>query len=114
MGVFRAACSPIAKLIELIEVCKLDLELQGCTPCMTSGQGNQHAPVKTTVASRLKLLSDDLQRLLTVGQPHIVGKPRYIHDRTFLAVVPQTRAVLVSSKSDVQRARKIAGMIRQG
>ena len=104
MGVFRAASSPIAKLIKLIEVRKLDLELQGCTACMTPRQWNQHAPVKTTVASRLKLLPDELQRLLTIGRPHIVGKPCYVHDRTFLAVTQQTHDVLVSSKA-VQRPR---------
>ena len=37
---------PMAKLIELIEVRKLDFELQGRTACMTSGQWNQHRPLR--------------------------------------------------------------------
>ena len=72
MGVFRAADTPMAKLIELIEVRELDFELQGRTTRVTSGQWNQHAPVETAVASRLKLLSDKVQGLLSVGRPHIV------------------------------------------
>jgi hypothetical protein len=58
----------MAKLIELIEVRKLDFELQGRAACMTSGQWNQHPPVETTVAGRLKLLADEVQRLLSVGR----------------------------------------------
>jgi hypothetical protein len=40
IGVFGAAAPPMAKLIELIEVRKLDFELQGRTARMTSGQWN--------------------------------------------------------------------------
>jgi hypothetical protein len=86
--------------------------LQGRTACMTSGQWNQH-PHETTVASRLKLLAYEVKRLLPVGRQHVVGEPRYIHDRTSVAVIQQTRAVLLGSKKSrgrMPRSRPLDAM----
>jgi hypothetical protein len=74
-------------LVELIKVCQLYLELQSDAATLAPRQRNEDPGGEPALLRRLQLEANEVQCLLPVDGQHVIGKPRYIRDQAFLAVV---------------------------
>src|SRR6202011_5296316 len=74
LRVLSRASSPAAELVELIEACQLDLELQSRAATLAACKRHQKAGVQAIAECRLDLLAGEVDALLTVAGQQVVGK----------------------------------------
>src|SRR5207253_11276420 len=70
--------------IKLVQVCRLDFELQSGDASVAPRQRDKDTGGEPTLLRRLQLAADEIQCLLPVDGQHVVGKPRYVHDQASL------------------------------